>query len=463
MLNYIWLGLVLAAVMIGGYKGLMPEVTAAAFDSARMAVMDLALPLVGVMALWLGMMRLAEKSGFIMIIARAVRPIMRFLFPEVPANHPAMGAMIMNIAANMLGLGNAATPFGLKAMKHLDTLAPRPGVATNSMCTFLVINTSSVTLVSSSAVGLMAAAGAVRPTAFIGTALVATICSTAAGLIAVKFLEKLPIYRVPAEAKAKTPVLAAAGRRGDSPSLPEETEPPQPEAAPEATRPQTMPAWGKLVLGVFLIAFAYLFVAQAFPTLNLLPGGAPQDGVSEESRGLFVQTIDAIGTLAIPFIISFFALYAALCRINVYEEFVEGAKEGFDIAIRIIPYLVAILVAIGMLRAAEGLELLEAGIGPLLELLRFPVELLPLSLMRPLSGSGSLALLGDLIATHGPDSVIARIGATISGSTETTFYVLAVYFGSVGIRRTRHAVPAGLIADATGVVVAVIVASLVFG
>lgn len=470
MLNYIWLGLILAAVVIGGYKGLMPEVTTAAFDSARMAVMTLALPLLGVMALWLGIMRLAEKSGFIFIMARAVRPLMRFLFPEVPANHPAMGAMILNISANMLGLGNAATPFGLKAMKHLDELSPTPGVATNSMCTFLVINTSSVVLLSSGAMGVMAAGGATIPTAFVGTALIATFCSTTVGLFAVKFMERLPMYRIPAvtaAAPATPPPLpspeAEAARPGaaavELPGVPQS----DPEAEAETARPKSLPGWGLGVLAVFLLAFAGLFLVQLFPVLDIFPGAHGRSANEENTAGLFVRVIETIGILAIPFIISFFVLYAALCRVSVYEEFVEGAKEGFHIAVRIIPYLVAILVAIGMFRAADGIEVISFLLKPLLEFLRFPVELLPIALLRPLSGSGTLALLGDLVATHGPDSALARTGATIAGSTETTFYVLAVYFGSVGIRRTRHAVPAGLIADVTGITAAVIVASLVFG
>lgn len=468
MLNYIWLGLILAAVFIGGWKGLMPEVTKAAFDYARVSVMDLALPLAGVMALWLGMMRLAEKSGFIVVLARALRPIMRFLFPEVPVNHPAMGGMIMNIAANMLGLGNAATPFGLKAMKDLDKLSTTPGVATNAMCTFLVINTSSVTLISSSAVGLMAAGGAVQPTAFVGTALIATTCSTTAGLIAVKFLEKLPMYRMPVALApaAAVPAGSAASSSTDSnvPKTDDEAgtgNDPADTAAFELEEGEPLRAWARWILVAFVAIFLLLFLGQLFPSVRSAIGLAAAAG--EPSASIFVRVIDAIGTLAIPFILSFFALYAALAKVNVYEEFVEGAKEGFQIAIRIIPYLVAILVAIGMFRAADGLKVIGDCLGPVLTVLRFPVELLPLSLMRPLSGSGSLALLGDLIATHGPDSFLARAGATISGSTETTFYVLAVYFGSVGVRRTRHAVPAGLIADAAGIIVAVIVATIAFG
>jgi spore maturation protein SpmA len=454
MLNYIWLGLILAAVLIGGYNDVMDKVTTAAFDSARTAVMTLALPLAGLMALWLGIMRLAEKSGFIHILASGIRPLMRWLFPEVPANHPANGAMIMNLAANMLGLSNAATPLGLKAMKHLETLSPQPGVATNAMCTFLVLNTSSVQLIAATTVGLLAAAGSVMPTAFIPTALAASFCATVAGIAAVKFLEKLPMYRMPD---------FPAG-----PAVDAEIETTGGEDAAALVRPPPLHLWKKTVLVLLLLFFVFLFLAQLFPQIDprgAAAAGAATPGLAEAGpEGPFYKrVVDAIALLAIPFILAFFTLFAALSRVNVYEEFVEGAKEGFHIAVRIIPYLVAILVAIGMFRASEGMALLETILSPLLTALHFPVDVLPIAVMRPLSGSGTLGLLSDLITTHGPDSLIARIGATIAGSTETTFYVLAVYFGSVGIRRTRHAVPAGLFADAVGITAAVIIATLVFG
>ena len=445
MLNYIWLGLILAAVLIGGATGRMAEVTTGAFDAARMSVMNIALPLVGVMALWLGIMRLAEKSGVIYIIASGIRPVMRFLFPEVPPNHPANGAMLMNIAANMLGLGNAATPLGIKAMRHLEQLNPRPGTATNAMCTFLAINTSSVQLVSATTVGILAAAGSVMPTAIIGTALVATMCSTMVALIAVKTLEKLPLFQLP---PADPGDLAARSE--------EDRETEEEEILLEPPAPLT--PGKKAVLLLFCAAFVFFFAAQLNPGLAFW-----LEAPEEAADGLFVRVMGALAVLAIPFAVAFFPLYAALNKVKVYEEFVEGAKEGFNIALRIIPYLVAIFVAIGMFRGADGIALLAWILGPILEFLRFPVDLLPLAFMRPLSGSGSQALLAELAATHGPDSFLARAGATLAGSTETTFYVLAVYFGAVGIRRTRHAVPAGLLADVTGIIVAVTVATIVFG
>ena len=436
MLNYIWLALVLGAVVLGGATGELKEVTTAAFEACKTAVMTLALPLAGVMALWLGVMRLAEKSGLMHALAKLLRPLMTRIFPDVPAEHPAMGSMIMNMAANMLGLANAATPLGLRAMQDLEKLNPRPGTASNAMCTFLALNTSSVQLIPASAVAILAAAGSVQPTAIIGTALIATICSTAVGLIAVKSLEKLPFYKLP-------PVTAA-----DESAKGKE----------DADQPDTLTGrapdplgWGsRLLLAIFGVFFLYLVWKTA---------GTGYDG----DRGWFASYVEALSILAIPFLLSFFPLYAALRRVPVYEEFVEGAKEGFQVALRIIPFLVAILVAVGMFRGAGGIDMLSRALDPLLKIVGFPAELLPMALMRPLSGSGSLGIFSELVATYGPDSILARMAGTIMGSTETTFYVLAVYFGSVAIRRTRHAVPAGLLADVAGMIASIIVCRLVFG
>ena len=455
MLNWIWLGLVTLAVLLGAASGQLGEVTNAAFEACKTAVMTLALPLAGIMALWLGVMRLAEKSGLINVFAGALRPIMRWLFPDVPAKHPAMGSMVMNMAANMLGLANAATPLGLRAMQHLETLNARPGVATNAMCTFLAINTSSIQLIPATTVAILSAAGAANPTSIIGTAFLATICSTAAGVTAVKALERLPYFAV-SKSKARNEELASA----------EETPIEQ-----DVAKPLTM-AW-KAQLLVVLCIFAALFVTMSFvphafeslanSVRSFLfvakPFAFPEEWYGKQwlARG-----IEVISLLAIPSILTMFPLYAAARGVPVYEEFVEGAKEGFQVAIRIIPFLVAILVAVGMFRAAGGVDLLARMLSPIFQPLRFPPELLPLVLMRPLSGSGSNGIFAELVKTYGPDSLIAKMGATVMGSTETTFYVIAVYFGSIAIRRTRHAVAAGLIADLAGVVASVVICNLVF-
>lgn len=431
MLNWIWLGLVLLSVILGGLSGQLEPVTKAAFEACEKAVMGLALPMVGIFALWLGIMRLAEKSGLIEILARALRPLMRFLFPEVPADHPAMGAMVMNMAANMLGLGNASTPLGLRAMQHLERLNPHPGTATNAMCTFLAINTSSIQLIPATAVAILAAAGAANPTSIIGTAFFATLCSTVVGITAVKVLQNLPFFAAPP---------ASASLPASGPEAPEE-----PAAAPLA--PLSLPR--KLLLA----AFAGFFAVMAW-RFAMQP--------AEAARGGLIASVNAISYLAIPFMLAFFPLYAALRKVPVYEEFVEGAKEGFQVAIRIIPYLVAILVAVGMFRAAGGIQMLTSFLKPVFAPIGFPAELLPLVLMRPLSGSGANGIFAELVSANGADSLLAKMGASIMGSTETTFYVLAVYFGSVAIRRTRHAVAAGLLADIAGVAASVAICNLVF-
>ncbi len=451
MLNYIWLGLIVAAVLIGGYNGALEAVSKEAFDRAEFAVMKLALPLAGIMALWLGVMRLAEKAGLIQLLARALRPVMRRLFPDVPVEHPAMGAMLMNMAANMLGLANAATPLGIRAMKDLETLNPRPGVATNAMCTFLAINTSSIQLVPATAVGVMAVAGSVNPSAIIGTAFLATVFSTIAGITAVKLLEKLPGYRLPPLTK---PVVGRAG----SP-LPADSQ--NDDGAHAVTRPTNFAPlnWvGGIILAAFFGFFAWAFLRFGFP--ELFGHAAPEN---QAGQNLFSRAVNTVSLLSIPFLLSFFPLYASLRKIKVYEEFVEGAKEGFQVSVMIMPYLVAILVAIGMFRAAGGIEMFTAWLKPALDWAGFPTEIVPMCLVRPLSGSGTLGLFTDLVKEFGPDSLIARTAGTIFGSTETTFYVIAVYFGAVGVKRTRHAVPAGLIADGVGIIASVIICKMMFG
>ncbi len=452
MLNYIWLGLMVAAVLIGATNDTLDAVGKAAFERAEYAVMKLALPLAGVMALWLGIMRLAEKAGLIQVMARALRPVMRKLFPDVPPEHPAMGSMLMNMAANILGLSNAATPLGIRAMKDLETLNPRPGVASNAMCTFLAINTSSIQLIPATAIAVLFVAHAENPSAIVGTALMATICSTIAGITAVKLLEKLPGYRLPplspADGRAGSPLPAATANQDDG--------------AHGMTRPTTEdPApinwFGWLALAVFGGVFVWAFVRVGFPEVF---GKTASETLAKQNN--FLRTINAISLLSIPLLLSFFPLYAALRRVKVYEEFVEGAKEGFKTSIMIIPYLVAILVAIGMFREAGGIEMISNALKPALNAVGFPTELLPLCLVRPLSGSGTLGLFSDIVKEFGPDSLLARTAGTIFGSTETTFYVIAVYFGAVGVKRTRHAVPAGLIADLVGIIASIIICRLMF-
>jgi spore maturation protein SpmA len=452
MLNYIWLGLMVAAVLIGAANDSLAAVANAAFERAEYAVMKLALPLAGVMALWLGIMRLAEKAGLIQVMARALRPVMRRLFPDVPVEHPAMGSMLMNMAANILGLSNAATPLGIRAMKDLETLNPRPGIASNAMCTFLAINTSSIQLIPATAVAVLAVAHATNSFAIVGTAIMATICSSIAGITAVKLLEKLPGYRLPPLAvetgRAGSPLPADSANTGDGA-----------HGVPRPTTEEPTPInwFGWCTLAIFGGFFVWAFLRVGFP--ELVGKTAPEQLAQQNG---FLRTVNAVSLLSIPFLLSFFPLYAMLRRVKIYEEFVEGAKDGFKTSVMIIPYLVAILVAIGMFREAGGIEMVTKVIRPALDAVGFPSELVPMALVRPLSGSGTLGLFSDIVKEFGPDSLLARTAGTIFGSTETTFYVIAVYFGAVGVKRTRHAIPAGLIADAVGIIASIIICRMMF-
>lgn len=460
MLNYIWLGLIVLAVTIGGWTNRLKEVTDGAFDGAKTAV-TISLGLIGIMALWLGVMRLAERAGLVQKLARGLRPVMRWLFPEVPGDHPAMGSMLMNMAANMLGLGNAATPLGLRAMRDLETLNPRPGVATNAMVTFLAINTSSIQLLPATAVALLAAAGSQRPTVIVGTALMATICSTIVAIVFVKLFEKLPVFALPDSSEGIAPSQPALPGAPASPTpatgatTPEESIEAILLPPPPIERPRL---WATGLLVLLSLFFAAIFLRMAFPAwfgISVDPATA--------SDGAFIRSVNALSLLAIPFLLSFFPLYAATRGIKVYEEFVEGAKEGFGVILKIIPFLVAMLVAINMFKGAGGIDLLTGALTPILAPIQFPPDLLPLSLMRPLSGGASLAILTELVQRLGPDNIVTLMAATLYGSSETTFYVVAVYFGAVGIHRTRHAIPAGLLADFAGVIAAVVICRMVLG
>ena len=430
MLNWIWLGLVLGAVLIGGATHRLKDVADGAVKGAETAV-TISLGLIGVMTVWMGIMRLAERSGFVHLIARAFRPLLRWLFPDVPPEHPAMGSMVMNIAANMIGLVNAATPLGLRAMRDLERLNPHPGTATNAMCTFLAINTGSVQLIPITAIGVLAAAGSVAPYSIVGTALLATCFSSVAGILAVKLFERMRVF---------APMMEERTPEGAAIQAPDEV-----KLTPEL---KALSVPRRMVLALFLGFFAWAIYMAA----------ASGDG----QAGRFVSGVNAVSVAAIPFLLVFFPLYGALKGVKVYEELVDGGKEGFQVAIRIIPYLVMMLLAISMFRGGGGIELMTRALRPVLDALRFPPELLPMALMRPLSGSGSLAIFTDLVKQLGPDNIITRMAGTIYGSTETTFYVVAVYFGAVGIQRTRHAIPAGLIADLAGIIASVIICRMMF-
>lgn len=394
------------------------EITSAALNYASTAV-NIALGLIGVMALWLGVMNVADEAGLIKIIAKALTPVTKRLFPDVPTDHPAMGSMIMNISANMLGLSNAATPFGLKAMEELDKLNPEKGTATNAMCTFLAINTAGMTLIPATAIAIRAAAGSSDPAIIIGTSLFGSTCATIVGVTSAKIMEKFPIK---------------GGEFG---------------------------SWLKQnskLFGIMLgIAAFILFIALSGLTKSI---GSLFSFVSPQ---LFKSIIQVVSTLAIPLLITVFIGYGAFKKVKVYEKFVEGAKEGFNVAVRIIPYLVAMLVAIGIFRAGGAMQWLIYVLSPVTDLIGMPTEALPMALMRPLSGSGSLGIMAEVISVHGVDTFIGILTSTFFGSSETTFYVLAVYFGSVNIKKTRHALPAGLLADIAGALGALFIVKMLFG
>jgi spore maturation protein SpmA len=465
MLNLIWLALLLSGVIVAVFTGKLDAVGQGGLTAAKSAVMDLALPLVGVMSLWLGLMRLAEKSGLIQRLGRLIRPIMLRLFPDVPSDHPAIGAMMMNISANMLGVSNAATPLGLKAMTELNRLNSKPGVATNGMCTFLAINTASIQLIPATAINLLAINGSKNPSAIVGSTLLSTGFATICAIITVKLLERLGPFRwenQPATENAQgNPAQSTSEEEPPEAATsqsPEKTGPvwPQPDVASRSLR-RRGEVWARWALLVLLLIFAGAFISKAFPYFfGVAPW--PPDLLSG-----VILVLKALSPIAVPLVLTFFPLYAFGRGVPIYSEFIEGAKEGFQTALRIIPYLVAMLVAIAVFRESGALDFLKLLLGPIFAVLQIPNEMLPMVLMRPLSGSGSLAVLSDMIKQFGPDNLLTYTAATIYGSAETTFYVIAVYFGSVGITRIRHAIFAGLLADLAGAIAAVFVCRLLFG
>ncbi len=445
-MNGIFFAIVLVAFLVAGYRQVtfvpsatdqlepMQALATGMIDGATGAV-TLAIGLVGVMALFLGLMKVAEAGGLLVIIARLVRPLMQRLFPEVPADHPAMGAMILNMSANVLGLGNAATPFGIRAMQELESLNPAKGTASNAMVLFLAINTSSVTLLPTGVIALRAAAGSVDPAGIMPTTLFATICSTTMAIVIAKFCQRFwttPAATVPAVEPASSPAPQNTITADPVPDSP-----PPPETNLETETGKGYPTW------VSILALAC--VAALVP-LTLTYGRT-------------------IAPWIIPGLMVALLGFGVARRVRIYEVFVEGARDGFQVAIRIIPYLVAILVAVAMFRASGALEALVRPLGAFTELVGLPADALPMALLRPLSGSGAYGVLASIIndPAIGPDSYTGYLVSTFQGSTETTFYVLAVYFGAVGIRRIRHTLVAALSADIVGIAAAVFICSWLYG
>ncbi|MEN8246221.1 MAG: nucleoside recognition domain-containing protein [Thermodesulfobacteriota bacterium] len=431
-MNSIFFAIVLIAFLVAGWKQMawipvvdqpspIEALSKAMIDSATGSV-ELALGLVGAMTLFLGLMKVAEAGGMLNILARLIRPLMVRLFPEVPPDHPAMGAMILNLSANALGLGNAATPFGIRAMQELDKLNPAKGTATNSMALFLAINTSSVTLLPTGVIALRAAAGSNDPAGILPTTLIATLASTCIAIVAAKVYQRFFKEGDPVE---------NAGRAAEKPGQAE---------APEADVQE---------------------MSEAYPLW-----------VSMTALGCLVALIPVtvvygriVSPWIIPLIMVGFLGFGVTRRVRVYEVFVEGAKEGFQVAVRIIPFLVAILVSVGMFRASGAMDIMVKWLGAVTTRFGLPAEALPMALMRPLSGSGAYGIMASIIndPAIGPDSYAGYLVTTLQGSTETTFYVLAVYYGAVQIRRIRHTLVTALTADLAGIVFAVAACYYLFG
>lgn len=408
ILNYIWIGFLVIAFIVAclqfilwGNTQIFTDLLNATFDSAKDGF-TISLGLTGVLSLWLGIMKIGENGGVIKAFSRLVAPFFSKIFPEIPKDHPAMGSIFMNFSANMLGLDNAATPMGLKAMKELQEINPNKDTASNPMIMFLVLNTSGLTILPISIMVYRAQMGAANPSDVFLPILLSTFFSTLAGFISVAIYQKINIFN-------KTILLTLLG------------------------------------------------LTAVIGSLMYFLGQLPKEQLTTYSNF-------AAAFILLSIIITF-VMMATIKKVNVYESFIDGAKEGFNVAIGIIPYMIAILMAIGVFRASGAMDFLVGGIGKFVGLLGINtdfVEALPTAFMKPLSGSGARGMMIDAMRTFGADSFVGRLTSIIQGSTETTFYILAVYFGSVGIKKTRYALGCGLIADAVGVIAAISIGYLFF-
>ena len=409
VLNYIWIAFFLVAFVIAlvrlifmGDTEVFPAIMNSTFDTSKTAF-EISLGLTGVLSLWLGIMKIGEKGGVVNVVARVLSPVFTRLFPDIPKGHPVTGSIFMNVAANMLGLDNAATPLGLKAMEQLQELNPKKDTATNPMIMFLVLNTSGLTLIPVSIMVYRAQMGAAQPTDIFVPILLATFFSTLAGIIVTSLYQRINLIN-------RTMLLTLGGMCA--------------------------------VVAAIIWGFSQMDKSQ----MNV---------VSTSVANILLMTIIVV-----------FILAGMRHRVNVYDAFIEGAKDGFTTAVRIIPYLVAILVGIGVFRASGAMDMLIDGIKWIVSTLGGNTDFvgaLPTALMKPLSGSGARGMMVDTMTTYGADSFVGRLSCIFQGSTDTTFYILAVYFGSVGVRYTRHAVACGLLADLAGVVAAIAVCYMFFG
>ena len=408
ILNYIWIGFFATAFLIAvaqlamGNTEVFPAIMNSTFESAKTAF-DISLGLTGVLSLWMGIMKIGERGGIVNLLARWLSPLMTRLFPEIPAGHPVFGHIFMNFSANMLGLDNAATPLGLKAMEGLQELNTKKDTATNAMIMFLVLNTSGLCLIPVGVMVYRAQMGAEQPTDVFIPILIATTIATLAGMVITSIYQRINLFN-------------------------------------------------RVILGT--VAGLCLIVA-----------GVIWMGTQVDRETMNTWSTTAANVILFSIIMTFI-LSGLRHKVNVYEAFVEGAKGGFETAIRIIPYLVAILVAIGVFRASGAMDFLIGGIGRAVEACGGNsdyVAALPTAIMKPLSGSGARGMMVDAMQTYGADSFVGRLSCIFQGATDTTFYILAVYFGSVGVRKTRHAVTAGLLTDLCGVIAALVVGYIFFG
>ena len=409
VLNYIWIAFFLVAFVIAlvrlifmGDTEVFPAIMNSTFDTSKTAF-EISLGLTGVLSLWLGIMKIGEKGGVVNVVARVLSPVFTRLFPDIPKGHPVTGSIFMNVAANMLGLDNAATPLGLKAMEQLQELNPKKDTATNPMIMFLVLNTSGLTLIPVSIMVYRAQMGAAQPTDIFVPILLATFFSTLAGIIVTSLYQRINLIN-------RTMLLTLGGMCA--------------------------------VVAAIIWGFSQMDKSQ----MNV---------VSTSVANILLMTIIVV-----------FILAGMRHRVNVYDAFIEGAKDGFATAVRIIPYLVAILVGIGVFRASGAMDMLIDGIKWIVATLGGNTDFvgaLPTALMKPLSGSGARGMMVVAMTTYGADSFVGRLSCIFQGSTDTTFYILAVYFGSVGVRYTRHAVACGLLADLAGVVAAIAICYMFFG
>ncbi|MGO8971587.1 MAG: nucleoside recognition domain-containing protein [Myxococcaceae bacterium] len=440
MLNGIFVVLVAGSIVVAAFTGRLADVNRAWPDASIDAV-SLAIKLIGPMALWLGFMGVLREAGLLASIARLLRPVMRRLFPDVPADSPAIGAMILNISANILGVGNAATPFGLKAISELNQLNPYPGVASNSMALFVAINTSGLAVLPLGVITVRSALGSKDPAAIFLPSMLATMSSAVVAVVACKLLQRLPRFapeRVvlqdgpPPAPPPKAPDAAAADAAAEQAALPH---------APAS------PLRRLVTLAVVVALVAGLVRSL----LTLRVGHTP-----------FEVFRTAMSGWILPILMFSIVLFGFARRVKVYEVLVTAGKEGFQVAVLIIPYLVAIMVAVAVFRASGAMDAIVGVLGKVTGPLGFPPEALPMALIRPLSGTGAIGVLAETMKTYGPDSFIGYLTSTINGSMETTFYVLAVYFGSVQVRALRHTVAACLLTDLSGIIMSTVLCHLFF-